>query len=85
MGLSNSSNYRAIGQAILEIEALEIFLLLLFIDIHRNSPSSTVYSVTLLLFGVFEYFKYAIGDSNSVFKLCTAEFWNSLVEAQTVP
>ena len=63
----------AIGQAILEIQALEIFFVAVFIDIHRNSPSSTVYSVTLPLYGVFEYFKYTNGDSNSDSKVRTAK------------
>jgi hypothetical protein len=66
-----------IKEAITERGALEIFLLLLFIGNHWNSPLSTLSAVTLLLFGISTYFRYTIGVLYINQEVLIAVFQNS--------
>ena len=58
MQLKSSANYSQFAQAVPEIQALEIFHLLLTIASHWNSSYPTFPTVAPVLDRVFAYFKY---------------------------
>ena len=76
MQLKSSANYSVFAEAILEIQPLEIFYLLVFIAIHLKSSYPTYFAVAPVLSRVFAYFKYTLSLLQIHKQLFTGQFRN---------